>query len=151
MPTLTDPSMAPEGHESFYVLSPVPHLDADVDWMQQAGPYRDAIMQFLEDHYLPGLQANIVAEHMIDPLHFQNTLNSYKGSAFSVQPILLQSAWFRPHNRSEDFANLYFVGAGTHPGAGLPGVLSSSIIADRLIQQDIPLGVHKQAETQTLG
>ena len=151
MPTLTDPSIAPEGHESFYVLSPVPHLDADVDWTQQAGPYRDAIMQFLEDHYLPGLQANIVAEHMIDPLHFQNTLNSYKGSAFSVQPILLQSAWFRPHNRSEDFANLYFVGAGTHPGAGLPGVLSSSIIADRLIQQDIPLGVHKQAETQTLG
>ena len=70
---------------------------------------------------------------MIDPLHFQNTLNSHLGAAFSVQPILLQSAWFRPHNRSEDFDNLYFVGAGTHPGAGLPGVLSSSIIAENLI------------------
>jgi phytoene desaturase len=139
MPTLTDPSIAPEGHESFYVLSPVPHLDGDVDWTEHAQPYRDAIMQFLEDNYLPDLQANIVAEHRIDPLHFQNVLNSYKGSAFSVQPILLQSAWFRPHNRSEDFSNLYFVGAGTHPGAGLPGVLSSSIIADNLIQQDLPL------------
>jgi phytoene desaturase len=133
MPTLTDPSMAPEGHEAFYVLSPVPHLDAGIDWTKAAKPYRDTIMQFLEDNYLPDLQENIVAEHYIDPLHFQNTLNSYKGSAFSVEPILTQSAWFRPHNRSEDFDNLYFVGAGTHPGAGLPGVLSSSKIAEDLI------------------
>jgi phytoene desaturase len=133
LPTLTDPSMAPEGHEAFYVLSPVPHLDAGIDWNKAAKPYRDTIMQFLEDNYLPDLQENIVAEHYIDPLHFQNTLNSYKGSAFSVEPILTQSAWFRPHNRSEDFDNLYFVGAGTHPGAGLPGVLSSSKIAEDLI------------------
>ncbi|MCL4266543.1 MAG: phytoene desaturase [Anaerolineae bacterium] len=133
MPTLTDPSMAPEGCEAFYVLSPVPHLGADVDWTKTAKPYRDAIMQFLEDNYLPDLQENIVVEHHIDPLHFQNNLNSYLGSAFSVEPILTQSAWFRPHNRSEDFANLYFVGAGTHPGAGLPGVLSSSKIAEELI------------------
>lgn len=138
MPTITDPSIAPEGHESFYVLSPVPHLGAGIDWTKMAKPYRDRIMQFLEDNYLPDLQANIVAEHYIDPLHFQNTLNSYMGSAFSVQPLLTQSAWFRPHNRSEDFANLYFVGAGTHPGAGLPGVLSSSIIAENLISEDIP-------------
>ncbi|MEM7532244.1 MAG: phytoene desaturase [Chloroflexota bacterium] len=135
MPTLTDPSMAPEGHEAFYVLSPVPHLGADIDWTTQAKPYRDAIMQFLEDNYLPDLQENIVAEHYIDPLHFQNTLNSHLGSAFSVQPILTQSAWFRPHNRSEDFANLYFVGAGTHPGAGLPGVLASAKIVDELISE----------------
>lgn len=133
MPTMTDPSMAPDGCEAFYVLSPVPHMDAGVDWTKQARPYRDVIMQFLEDNYLPDLQANIIAEHYIDPLHFQNTLNSYLGSAFSVQPTLLQSAWFRPHNRSEDFENLYFVGAGTHPGAGLPGVLSSSKIVDNLI------------------
>ena len=139
MPTITDPTIAPEGHESFYVLSPVPHLGADIDWTKMAKPYRDRIMQFLEDNYLPDLQANIVAEHYIDPLHFQNTLNSYMGSAFSVQPLLTQSAWFRPHNRSEDFANLYFVGAGTHPGAGLPGVLSSSIIAENLISEDFPL------------
>lgn len=133
MPSMTDPSIAPDGHEAFYVLSPVPHLGADIDWTKAAKPYRDVIMQFLEDNYLPDLQANIVAEHTIDPLHFQNTLNSYMGSAFSVEPVLTQSAWFRPHNRSEDFDNLYFVGAGTHPGAGLPGVLSSSKIAEDLI------------------
>ena len=133
MPTLTDPSLAPEGSESFYVLSPVPHLGADIDWKTAAKPYRDAIMQFLEDNYLPDLQENIVVEHHIDPLHFQNTLNTHLGSAFSIEPTLTQSAWFRPHNRSEDFENLYFVGAGTHPGAGLPGVLSSSKIAESLI------------------
>ncbi len=141
MPTITDPSLAPEGHEAFYVLSPVPHLGADVDWTTAAKPYRDAIMQFLEDNYLPDLQANIVAEHMIDPLHFRDELNSHLGAAFSVQPILTQSAWFRPHNRSEDFDNLYFVGAGTHPGAGLPGVLSSSKIAEDLIVNSDPLPV----------
>jgi phytoene desaturase len=133
MPTITDPTMAPPGHEAFYVLSPVPHLGSGIDWNKAAKPYRDSIMKFLEDNYLPDLQDNIVAEHYIDPLHFQNTLNSYLGAAFSVQPILTQSAWFRPHNRSEDFDNLYFVGAGTHPGAGLPGVLSSSIIVENLI------------------
>jgi phytoene desaturase len=133
MPTITDPSLAPEGCEAFYVLSPVPHLGAGVDWTQMAKPYRDAIMQFLEDNYLPDLQSNIVAEHYIDPLHFRDTLNSYLGSAFSVQPIFRQSAWFRPHNRSEDIERLYLVGAGTHPGAGLPGVLSSAKIAERLV------------------
>lgn len=136
MPTFTDPTMAPAGHEAFYVLSPVPHLGADIDWTTAAKPYRDAIMQFLEDNYLPELQANIVVEHIIDPRHFQNNLNSIMGSAFSVEPVLTQSAWFRPHNRSEDFTNLYFVGAGTHPGAGLPGVLSSSKIAEALIVRE---------------
>jgi len=140
MPTITDPSVAPPDHEAFYVLSPVPHLGAEIDWSVAAKPYRDAIMQFLEDNYLPDLQANIVAEHYIDPTHFQNRLNSYLGSAFSVQPILTQSAWFRPHNRSEDFENLYFVGAGTHPGAGLPGVISSAKIAENLIGNGTSLG-----------
>jgi len=145
MPTITDPSLAPDGCETFYVLSPVPHLGADIDWQQAAKPYRDAIMQFLEDNYLPDLQENIVVEHMIDPRHFRDTLNSHMGSAFSVEPTLTQSAWFRPHNRSEDFENLYFVGAGTHPGAGLPGVLSSSKIAESLIagekvKQELPNG-----------
>lgn len=133
MPSLTDPSIAPEGCENFYVLSPVPHLGSGIDWTKKAKPYRDAIIQFLEDNYLPDLQENIIAEHYIDPLHFRHDLNSRMGAAFSVQPILTQSAWFRPHNRSEDFDNVYFVGAGTHPGAGLPGVLSSSIIAEDLI------------------
>lgn len=138
MPSLTDPAIAPAGCESFYVLSPVPHLGGDTDWTQMAKPYRDAIMHFLEENYLPDLQANIIAEHYIDPLHFQNVLNSHKGAAFSLQPILTQSAWFRPHNRSEEFENLYFVGAGTHPGAGLPGVLSSAIIAENLIGDPVP-------------
>jgi phytoene desaturase len=133
MPTITDSSIAPEGCENFYVLSPVPHLGANIYWTVMAKPYRDRIIHFLEENYLPDLSQNIIAEHYIDPLHFQNTLNSYMGSAFSIQPILTQSAWFRPHNRSEEFENLYFVGAGTHPGAGLPGVLSSAKIAERLI------------------
>lgn len=133
MPTLTDETIAPEGCESFYVLSLVPNLAADTDWRVMAKPYRDRVMQFLEDNYLPDLQQNIVAEHFIDPTHFQNTLNSYRGAAFSVKPNLLQSAWLRPHNRSEEFANLYFVGAGTHPGAGVPSVMASGKIAAELI------------------
>lgn len=151
MPSRTDPSMAPEGCESFYVLSPVPHLGANIDWTTAAKPYRDAIIQFLEDHYLPDLSQHIIAEHYIDPLHFQNDLNSYLGAAFSLQPTLTQSAWFRPHNRSEEFANLYFVGAGTHPGAGLPGVLSSAIIVDNLINDTVAQTVERigpQAEMQ---
>jgi len=133
MPTKTDPSIAPEGHEAFYVLSPVPHLDSGTDWTQKAEEYKSKILDFLEDQYLPDLRKHIVVEHHIDPLHFKETLNSYKGSAFSVEPILTQSAWFRPHNKSEDVKNLYFAGAGTHPGAGLPGVLSSAKIAENLI------------------
>lgn len=133
MPTQTDPSLAPPGHEAFYVLSPVPNLKASIDWDENAVAYRDAIMEFLEDNYLPGLSSSLVTDFYIDPLHFQNTLNSYLGSGFSVQPTLLQSAWFRPHNQSEDIGNLYFAGAGTHPGAGLPGVLASGKIVDELI------------------
>jgi phytoene desaturase len=135
MPTLTDPSIAPPGCESFYVLSPVPNQASGIDWVKTAPLYRDRIMRFLEENYLPDLSANLVAEHTIDPLYFENTLNSFMGSAFSFQPVLTQSAWFRPHNRSEDFDNLYFVGAGTHPGAGVPGVLSSAIIAEKLVEE----------------
>ena len=135
MPTHTDQTIAPEGHESFYVLSPVPHLGGEVDWTTAAPKYRNAIMQFLEENYLPDLQANLVTEKYVDPTYFRDTLNSHLGSAFSFEPTLTQSAWFRPHNRSEDFDNLYFVGAGTHPGAGLPGVLSSAKIASALITE----------------
>lgn len=147
MPTLTDPRLAPEGCEAFYVLSPVPHLGASIDWDVQAGPYRDAIIEFLEQNYLPDLRANIVAEHSIDPRHFSNSLNSYLGSAFSTQPTLTQSAWFRPHNRSEDIENLYFVGAGTHPGAGVPGVVSSAKIVDSLIGDPAPATVQVLSPT----
>jgi phytoene desaturase len=153
MPTITDESIAPPGCESFYVLSPVPTLASGTDWSIMARPYRDKILQFLEDHYLPDLQANIIAEHYIDPLHFQNTLNSYQGAAFSVRPSLLQSAWLRPHNRSEEFENLYFVGAGTHPGAGVPAVLASGKIAANLIDPNPSyrqqLASNKALETTT--
>lgn len=132
-PTKTDPSLAPEGCDAFYVLSPVPHLASGDDWRVKAPEYRDRILRYLEERYMPDLRRHIVTEHHIDPLHFQETLNSYQGSAFSVAPTLTQSAWFRPHNRSEELDNLYFVGAGTHPGAGLPGVISSAKIVDEMI------------------
>jgi phytoene desaturase len=130
-PTATDPSLAPAGCDSWYVLSPVPHLGAAIDWEQAARPYRDAIIASLEERYLPDLSRHIVTERVIDPRYFRDGLSSYLGSAFSVEPILTQSAWFRPHNVSEDVPNLYFCGAGTHPGAGVPGVMSSGkIVAD---------------------
>ncbi len=133
MPTITDPTIAPEGHESFYVLSPVPNLGSGIDWREHARSYRDAIMTSLEERYLPDLSRHLVTERFVDPTYFRDTLRSHQGSAFSVEPILTQSAWFRPHNQSEDISNLYLVGAGTHPGAGMPGVLSSAKIADDMI------------------
>lgn len=132
-PTATDPSLAPTGCDAFYVLSPVPHLASTTDWREEAPRYRDRIIRYLEERFMPDLSRRIVTEHHIDPLHFRDTLNSYLGSAFSIAPTLTQSAWFRPHNRSEEIPNLYFVGAGTHPGAGLPGVLSSARIVAKLI------------------
>jgi phytoene desaturase len=133
MPTITDSSIAPEGCESFYVLSLVPHLGSGTDWEKIGVSYRDRVLQYLEDNYLPDLKKNIIALHHIDPVHFRDTLNSYNGAAFATKPTLLQSAYLRPHARSEDFDNLYFVGAGTHPGAGVPAVLSSGKIAAGLI------------------
>ncbi len=134
MPTITDPSLAPAGGEAFYVLAPVPHLGGKTDWQTEAKPYRDQIMRFLEERYLPGLGEAIVTERMIDPRHFHDVLGSHLGSAFSFEPILTQSAWFRQHNRADEIPNLYFVGAGTHPGAGVPGVLCSAKIVDELIE-----------------
>lgn len=132
-PTATDPSLAPEGCDCWYVLSPVPHLGGNADWKTQAEPYKQKIYEYLEKHYLPDLRKHIVSECHIDPLHFESTLNSYLGNAFGVEPTLFQSAWLRPHNISEDVPNLYFVGAGTHPGAGLPGVMSSGKIVGSMI------------------
>lgn len=137
MPTRSDPSLAPEGCEAFSVFAPVPNLASGIDWGKMARPYRDRIMEFLEDRYLPDLRANIVAEYYIDPPHFQNTLNSHLGAAFSLQPIPGQLAWRRPPNRSREFDNLYFVGAGTHPGPGVHNVFASALLADRLIHADL--------------
>jgi phytoene desaturase len=132
-PTASDPSVAPPGCDTFYVLSPVPNLDGKTDWTTEANAYRAAIEAELTKTMLPGLRGNIVTERMITPLDFRSRLNGLRGAAFGLEPILTQSAWFRPHNQSEDIKGLYLVGAGTHPGAGVPGVLSSAKVLDRLI------------------
>lgn len=132
-PTATDPSLAPEGCDAFYVLSPVPHLDADVDWKVQAEPYRRAIEKRLSETLLPGLESEVISSMVATPLDFRDRLLSIKGAAFGLEPMLTQSAWFRPHNASEEVERLFLVGAGTHPGAGVPGVLSSARVLDTVV------------------
>jgi phytoene desaturase len=132
-PTATDPSLAPPGGEAFYVLAPVPNLQGDTDWALQAEPYRKRIEEFLEAQLLPGLAKSVVTSHVMTPRDFRTELLAYEGAAFGMEPLLTQSAWFRPHNRSEDIEHLYLVGAGTHPGAGLPGVLSSARVLDQVV------------------
>jgi phytoene desaturase len=125
-PTVTDPGMAPAGGEAFYVLSPVPHLgNAAIDWDAVATSYGDAILESLERH-LPGLRASIVTRRHFTPADFAAKFSAHHGSAFSVAPRLTQSAYFRPHNRDPDIPGLYLAGAGTHPGAGVPGVVNSA-------------------------
>jgi phytoene desaturase len=125
-PTATDPAMAPAGCDTFYVLSPVPHLKSGTDWASHAEPYRAAIAEALEKTVLPGLRDHLTVSFVTTPRDFQDNLLSYQGAAFGLEPLLLQSAWFRPHNRSEDVQGLFMVGASTHPGAGIPGVLMSA-------------------------
>ncbi len=132
-PSASDPSVAPEGHDAFYVLSPVPNLNADVDWSTEAEVYRKRVEAYLEATVLPDLSKHIVASRITTPIDFRDRLLSWEGAAFGMEPILTQSAWFRPHNKSDDIEGLYLVGAGTHPGAGLPGVLSSARILDRIV------------------
>jgi len=132
-PTATDPSLAPEGCEAFYVLSPVPNLEGDTDWAAKAEPYRQAIEKRLEETLLPGLKDAVEVSMVMTPLDFRDRLNSLRGAAFGLEPVLTQSAWFRPHNKSEDIDGLYLVGAGTHPGAGVPGVLSSARVLDTVV------------------
>ncbi|MEM1401678.1 MAG: phytoene desaturase family protein, partial [Pseudomonadota bacterium] len=130
-PTASDPHLAPDGCDAFYVLSPVPNLASNVDWSDFAETYRKRIEAHLEKTLMPGLAESIVTSHMLTPVDFRDRLFSYNGAAFSMEPQLIQSAWFRPHNKSEEVDGLYLVGAGTHPGAGLPGVVSSAkIVAD---------------------
>jgi len=135
-PTVSDPGMAPPGGEAFYVLSPVPHLGrAEIDWEETAGRYGDAILESLEKH-LPGLRESIVTRRHFTPVDFRDQLNAYQGSAFSVAPKLTQSAYFRPHNKSETIPNLYIVGGGTHPGAGVPGVVNTAKATVGVIAHD---------------
>ena len=136
-PTQTDPSLAPPGCGSFYVLSPVPHLGhAPLDWEHIGEAYADRLLEALEQ-WLPDLRRHVVTRRWITPRTFETDLRSHHGSAFSCAPTLLQSAYFRPHNRDPDIPGLYLVGAGTHPGAGIPGVVNSAKATFGLIEADL--------------
>ena len=132
-PTATDPSLAPAGCDSFYVLSPVPNMQSGIDWSRQAGVYGDRILEALERTMLPGLRESLAVRFHMTPMDFGDRYLSVHGAGFSIQPLLTQSAWFRFHNRSEELDNLFLVGASTHPGAGVPGVLSSAKVLDRIV------------------
>ena len=137
-PTATDPALAPEGCDGFYVLSPVPNLGkAKIDWSIEGPKYRDRILRYLEERYLPGLTQDLVTSRIFTPADFETELNAHLGSAFSIEPILTQSAYFRIHNRDDRIGNLYFVGAGTHPGAGIPGVVGSAKATAGLVLEDL--------------
>jgi phytoene desaturase len=133
-PGRSDPSMAPPGKDSFYVLSPVPNLDANVDWEEHADAYMDQILTTLEVS-MPGLRDNLETCFHVDPRYFRDELRSTDGAAFGIEPTLQQSAYFRYHNESEDVGGLYFVGANTHPGAGVPGVLCSAKVLERVLPE----------------
>ncbi len=138
-PSITDPTAAPDGGDSFYALSPVPHLGFDnpVDWAAEAEPYRQKVEAFLEANLLPGLGKHIASSHVMTPLDFRDRYLSPFGCGFSIEPRILQSAWFRPHNVSEELPGLYLVGAGTHPGAGLPGVVASAEVLSKLVPEAV--------------
>jgi len=132
-PTANDPSLAPPGCDAFYVLAPVPNLVSGTDWAAEAEPYRLRIQQRLEETVLLGLGDCIVTSRLLTPQDFRDRFLSVNGAAFSLEPQLFQSAWFRPHNISEEIERLFLVGAGTHPGAGVPGVVSSARILDQVV------------------
>jgi phytoene desaturase len=141
-PCVTDPSLAPPGCGSHYVLAPVPHLgNAPIDWEAEGPKYRERIFDYLERRYMPGLRSQLVTSRIFTPLDFRDQLNAHHGSAFSLEPLLTQSAWFRPHNRDAELANLYLVGAGTHPGAGVPGVIGSAKATAGLMLKEMQEGV----------
>lgn len=136
-PCVTDPSMAPDGCSSYYVLSPVPHLGhADVDWDVVGPQYADKILDYLEEHSIPNLRRDLVVQKTLTPFGFRDEMNTHQGSAFSIEPILTQSAWFRPHNRDDVLDNMYIVGAGTHPGAGVPGVVGAAKATAGVVADD---------------
>ncbi|WP_413574826.1 phytoene desaturase [Bdellovibrio sp. HCB290] len=138
VPSLTDSSLAPEGHECFYVLAPVAHLGKmNIDWKKEGPVFADKILRYMEEKYMPGLRESIVTQRIFTPEDFVTELNSYHGSAFSLEPKLTQSAFFRQHNKDSNLKGLYFVGAGTHPGAGVPGVVNSAKATAGLILEDL--------------
>lgn len=140
-PTRSDPDLAPPGHEAFYVLAPVPNLSkSEVDWETEGPKYAQKILNYLDERYLPGLKENLVTQRIFTPIDFENELNAHQGSAFSLEPLLTQSAFFRTRNRDAEIKGLYFVGAGTHPGAGVPGVVNSAKATVGLVLEDFAHG-----------
>lgn len=136
-PTATDAAMAPEGKSTFYALAPVPHLGAGrIDWSSEGERYTNLVIDQLEQRMMPGLRARLTDLFHFGPAEFETELDSHLGSAFSLEPILTQSAYFRVHNRDDRIDNLYFVGAGTHPGAGIPGVVGSAKATAGLMLDD---------------
>ena len=132
-PSATDKSMAPEGNDCFYVLVPVPNNQSKIDWQTEGENMKNLVIDKMEKDLMPNLRENIVADFYLTPDYFEKELNTKFGSGFSIQPKFTQSAYFRFHNKSEIYDGLYFVGAGTHPGAGVPGVLSSAKVLDKLL------------------
>jgi phytoene desaturase len=132
-PTASDPSLAPAGCDSFYVLSPVPNQLSGLDWDALAEPYRQRVAKRLDETIMPGFEKHVATNRVMTPLNFEYDLLSHQGAAFGLEPVLTQSAWFRPHNKSGELENLFLVGAGTHPGAGIPGVLSTARVLDQVV------------------
>jgi len=131
-PSATDPNMAPKGQDAFYVLVPVPNNLSKVNWIEEGDKFKDLVLDKMDKTVLPGIKENVVSDFYLTPDYFEIDLATLYGSGFSIQPKFSQSAYFRFHNQSEIYKNLYFVGAGTHPGAGMPGVLSSAKVLDKL-------------------
>tara|TARA_B100001250_G_scaffold8166_1_gene6880 strand:- start:1293 stop:2750 length:1458 start_codon:yes stop_codon:yes gene_type:complete len=132
-PSATDKSMAPKDHDCFYVLVPVPNNQSGIDWSIEGDKIKNLVIDKMEKSLLPNLRENIVEDFYLTPDYFEKELNTKYGSGFSIQPKFSQSAYFRFHNKSEVCDGLYFVGAGTHPGAGVPGVLSSAKVLDKIL------------------
>jgi phytoene desaturase len=145
-PTATDRSFAPEGCDSFYVLAPVPNLEADIDWEKEGPQLRDRIVEALDGSMLPGLKEAIAEDFFMTPEDFSSDYLSAAGAGFSVAPLFSQSAYFRFHNRAEGPENLFLVGAGTHPGAGLPGVLCSAKVLDEIVPKPVIMPANRSPQ-----
>jgi len=151
-PSVTDDSLAPPGHSTHYALAPVPHLGiSNVDWNVEGPRLADRILVALENRCMPGLRKKLVSSRIFSPPDFESQLNAWQGSAFSLQPTLWQSAWFRVHNRDKLIKGLYFAGAGTHPGAGIPGVVNSARATAGLILNDMGFSTDTDDNKQQAG
>ena len=132
-PSATDPGMAPSGQDAFYVLVPVPNNLSNINWSNEGEKFKNLVLDKMDKSVLPDIKKNVISDFYLTPDYFEKDLATLHGSGFSIQPKFSQSAYFRFHNQSEVFNNLYFVGAGTHPGAGMPGVISSAKVLDKIL------------------